>query len=186
MNFGMTILNQSMEKEQNYAIQILIALLFTLKLKIFFEDISNDVETWFDTFNYDENDKRPLPIGKNKIVPGLFKDELGEKIMVESVALRQKTWAYLMEDGSEHKKAKGTKTCVIKQKLMLENYKDCFFNNKIIYRSQKKFKSYYHDVYTEKVNKISLISSDDKRTQTFDRATQYPYRTNEMMKEKLQ
>ena len=30
------------------------------------EDISNDVERWFDTSNYDENDKKPLPIGKNK------------------------------------------------------------------------------------------------------------------------
>ena len=34
----------------------------------FFEDISNDVEVWYDTSNYDENDKRPLPIGKNKKV----------------------------------------------------------------------------------------------------------------------
>ena len=42
----------------------------------FFEDISNDVERWFDTSNYDKNDKRPLPIGKNKKVPRLFKDEL--------------------------------------------------------------------------------------------------------------
>ena len=40
-----------------------------------FADISDDVERWFDTSNYDENDKRPLPIGKNKKVPGLFKDE---------------------------------------------------------------------------------------------------------------
>ena len=39
----------------------------------FFEDISNGFERWFDTSNYDENDKRPLPIGKNKKVPGLFK-----------------------------------------------------------------------------------------------------------------
>ena len=31
----------------------------------FFEDISNDVEVWYDTSNYDENDSRPLPIGKN-------------------------------------------------------------------------------------------------------------------------
>ena len=106
--------------------------------------------------------------------------------MVEIVALRQKTWTYLMEDGSEHKKAKGTKKCVIKQKLMFENYKDCLFNNKIAYRSQKRFKSYYHDVYTEKVNKIALISSNDKRIQTFDRATPYLYGTNEMMREKLQ
>ena len=32
----------------------------------FFEDIFNDVDVWYDTSNYDENDKRPLPIGKIK------------------------------------------------------------------------------------------------------------------------
>ena len=47
-----------------------------------------------------------------------------------------------MDDGSNHKKAKGTKKCVIKQKVMFENYKDCLFNNKTAYRSQKRFKSY--------------------------------------------
>ena len=36
-----------------------------IKTKDFFEDISNDVERWFDTSNYDKNDNRPLPIGKN-------------------------------------------------------------------------------------------------------------------------
>ena len=47
-----------------------------------FEDISNDVERWFDTCNYNKNDKRPLQIGGvNKKVIGMFKDELGGKIM---------------------------------------------------------------------------------------------------------
>ena len=180
MNFGMTILDQSMETNQNYVIQILIVLLLTLKPNIF-EDISNDVEKWFDTSNYEKSDKRPLPVGKNKKVPGLFKDKLGGKIMAEVVALRPKIYAYLMDGGSDHKKAKGTKKCVIKQKLMFENYKDCLFNNKTVYRSQERFKSYYHDVYTEEVNKTALSSNDDKRLQTFDRVTTYPYGTNEMM-----
>ena len=52
------------------------------------------------------------------------------------------------------------------------------FNNKIIYRSQERFKSYNHDVYTEEVNKIALSSNDDKRLQTFDRIKTYPYGTN--------
>ena len=43
----------------------------------FFEDINNDVERWFDTSNYDKNDKRPLPTDMNKKVIGMFKDELG-------------------------------------------------------------------------------------------------------------
>ena len=128
--------------------------------------------------NYDKNDKRPLPIDKNKKVPGFFKDELGGKIITEVAALRPKTYAYLMDHGSDHKKVKGTKKCVIKQKLMFENYKDGLFNNKTVYRSQKRFKSYYHDVYTEEVNKIALSSNDDKRLQTFDRITTYPHGTN--------
>ena len=86
-----------------------------------------------------------------------------------------------MDDGSDHKKAKGTKKCVIKQKLMFENYKDCLFNNKTVYRSQERFKSYYHDVYTEEVNKIALSSNDDKRLQSFDRITTYLYGTNKMI-----
>ena len=58
----------------------------------FYKDISDDNKIWFDTFNYDENDKRPLPIGINKKVIGLFKDELGGKVMKEFVALRAKTY----------------------------------------------------------------------------------------------
>ena len=53
----MIILTQSMEIKQNYVTQILIALLFTLKPNIFFKDICNDVERWFDTSNYNENGK---------------------------------------------------------------------------------------------------------------------------------
>ena len=70
----------------------------------FFEDISDDVEKWFGTSNYDKNDKRPLPIGKNKKVPGLFKDELGGKIITEFVALRPKAYVYLDDYGNYHKK----------------------------------------------------------------------------------
>ena len=71
-----------------------------------------------------------------------------------------------MDDGSNDKKAKGIKKCAIKQKIMFENYKDCLLNNKTVYRSQERFRSYYHDVYTKEVNKIVLSSNDDKRLQT--------------------
>ena len=77
--------------------------------KDFFEDIAGDVKKWFDTSNYDDIDKRPLPIGMNKIVYGFFKDELGGKIMKEFVALRAKTYAYRTDDDDEKKKAMGTK-----------------------------------------------------------------------------
>ena len=50
---------------------------FVIHIEIadFYKDIANDVEKWFDTSNYDENNERPLPISKNKKVIGLFKDE---------------------------------------------------------------------------------------------------------------
>ena len=152
-----------------------------IKTEYFFEDIFNDVEKWFDTSNYDKNDKRPIPIGKNKKVPRLFKGELAGSIMTEVIALRPKAYAYLDDDDSDHKKAKGTKKCVTKQKLMFQNYEDCLFNNKTIYRSQERFKSYNHDAYTEEVNKIALSSNDDKRLQTSDRITPYTHGISELM-----
>ena len=94
-----------------------------IKTEDFYEDIANDVERWFDTSNYDKDTKKPLQTDVNKKVIGMFKDELGDKIMTEFVALRAKTYAYLTDDGSEHKRAKGTKKCIIKRELMFENYK---------------------------------------------------------------
>ena len=67
-----------------------------------------------------------------------------------------------MNDDSEHKKAKGTKKCIIKRQLVFKNYADCFFNYKIILKSQQRFKINCHSVYTEQINKIALSSNDDK------------------------
>ena len=83
-----------------------------------------------------------------------------------------------MNDDSEKKKAKGIKKCVIKHRLMFENYKDSLFNNETIVQSKQRFKSDHHDVYTDEVNKTTLSSNDDKILQTFDRVTTYPYGTN--------
>ena len=83
-----------------------------------------------------------------------------------------------MVDGSEQKKAKGTKTCVINCRLIFENYKDCLFNEKTILKNQQRFKSYYHDMYLEEINKVALSSNDNKRVQTFTRVTTFPKRTS--------
>ena len=52
-----------------------------------------------------------------------MKDELGQKIMTKFVGLRPKTYSYLIDDGRENKKAKGTYKCVIKRKLKFESLK---------------------------------------------------------------
>ena len=144
----------------------------------FFEDINNDVKRWFDTSNYDKNHKRPLPISKNKKVIRMFKDELGGKIMKEFCAPRAKTYAYIKDDDIEKKRAKGTKKCIIKRRIRFEDYTDSVFKNKTILRSQLRLKSDLHIVYTEEVNKIAISCNDDKRLQTHDKITTYPYGTN--------
>ena len=101
------------------------------------KDIATDVVKRFDTSNYEFN--RPLPTGRNKKVIGLTKGELGGKTVKEFVALRSKTYSYLMDDGGCDKKAKGTKKCVIRRRLKFNNYKDCLLNNEIILRSQQRF-----------------------------------------------
>ena len=61
---------------------------------------------------------------------------------------------------------------------VIENYKDCLFNDKILLKSQQIFKSYHHKVYKEEINKIALSSNADKRLQTSDRIKTYPFGTN--------
>ena len=153
------------------------SLVIHIKTADFYKDIANDVERLFNTSNYNKKDNRPLPIAKNKKVIGMFKDEIGGKIMTEFCALRAKTRAFKLDDDTEMKKAKDTKKCIVKRELMFENYKDALFNDKIIIRSQQRFRSYNHKVYTEQVNKVALSSNDDKRIQTY-KVTTYPYGTN--------
>ena len=145
------------------------SLVIHIKTDDFYNDIANDIERLFDTSNYNKKDNRPLPIGKNKKVIGMFKDEIGGKIMTEFCALRAKTYAFKLDVDTEMKKAKGTKKCIVKRELMFENYKDDLFNDKIIIRLQQRFRSYNNKAYTEEVNKIALSSNDDKRKQTVDK-----------------
>ena len=95
-----------------------------------YEDVADNVEKRFDTSNY--RIERPLPNGKNQIVSGLMKYELGGKIMAKFLGLKPKAYSYLIDDDSSDKKAKGTKKCLIKQKIKFEDNKNSLQNNKTI------------------------------------------------------
>ena len=148
--------------------------IMNIKTKDFFKDIANDVENRFHTSNYEVN--RPLPMGKNKKVIGLMKDELSGKIITEFVTLRPRIYLYLTDDGKGDKKTKGTKKCVIKKMIKFNNYKKCLLNDEVILKSQQRFISKKHDVYTENINKIALSNNDDKRIVSSDKITSYPFR----------
>ena len=101
-------------------------LVYRIKTEDFYADIADDIPARFDTSGYCDN--YPLPVGLNKKVTGLMKDELGGDIMTEFVALRPKLYSYRKLDGMEDKKCKRIKKCVIKKTLTFEDYKACLLN----------------------------------------------------------
>ena len=91
----MTILSLNTKRKQDCYMDT-DSFVMHIKTEDFYKDIADDVERWFDTSNYNGKDERPLPIGKNKKVIGLFKDELGGKIIKEFCALRAKAYALMI------------------------------------------------------------------------------------------
>ena len=146
------------------------SLVYHIKTKDFYEDIAKDVEIRFNTSGYSKKDAKPLPIGLNKKVVGLMKDELGGKIMTEFVALRPKLYAYRKLNGVKDKRCKGIENCMVKKTLDFDDYKKCLFDpvdgmgkNKSICGSQLMFRNRKNEFHTVKVNKVALNRDDDKR-----------------------
>ena len=137
------------------------SLVYHIKTEDFYADIVDDVQTIYNTSGYIPD--RPLPIGLNKKVIGLMKDELGGKIMTEFMALRPRLYSYKKLDGSEDKKCKGIKKCIVKKTLTFEDHKTCLFNDSTEYRLQLMFRLSKHEVRTIEVNKVALNQDDDKK-----------------------
>ena len=137
--------------------------IYYIKTEDFYRDIADDVAQWFDTSNYDPADNRPLPVGINKKVPGIFKDEAGGKIIKEHVSLTQKMHAQIFLTGEQNKKCKGIKRCVVDKTLTFNDYKKSLFDGIDFYRNQHLIQNKKHEVFTLNVNKLALNRDDDKR-----------------------
>ena len=133
------------------------SLIYNIETGDFYKDIADDVPATFDTSGHLPN--RPLPIGLNKKVIGLMKDELGGEIMEEFVTLRPKMYSYRTSE----KESKKCKECVVRKTITFEDYKNCLFSGETSYRSQLMFRSSKHKIQTLEVNKIALSKDDDKR-----------------------
>ena len=114
------------------------SLIYDIETDDFYKGIAEDVKDRFDMSGYNPN--WPLPVGLNKKVIGLMKDELGGEIMTEFVTLRPKMYAYKTGE-SESKKCKGIKKCVVHKTISFEDYKACLFSGETSYRSQLMFRS---------------------------------------------
>ena len=151
------------------------SLCYEIETEDFYEDISNDVEKDFDTSNFPKHHPSGIPVGKNKKVPGLMKDEAGGKIIEEFVGLRAKLYSYKMFEGKEEKKCKGIKKSVIKKNISFENYKECLFSEKPQMRKMNVIRSHKHEIFSETVNKIALSANDDKRIILEDKISTLSY-----------
>ena len=135
------------------------ALIYSIRTQDFYKDMAGDVEARFYTSGYVD---RPLPIGRNKKVIRLMKDELGGEIMKEFISLRPKMYSYRVNE-LEPKKCKGIKKCVVKKTISFEDCKRCLFDGDRIHRSQLLFRSSKHKIRTLESDKLALSREDDKR-----------------------
>ena len=92
-----------------------------IKTDDIYKDIAEDVETRYDTSNYELN--RPLLKGKNKKVIDLMKDKLGGTVMKKLLGLKEKPYSCIIDGATENKKSKGIKKCIIKRKVKIGDYK---------------------------------------------------------------
>ena len=139
------------------------SLMYYIKTKDFYKDISPDILAKFDTSDYNPNHKSGIPTGINKKVIGMFKDEVAGKQITHFVGLRPKLYSFKIEEDKLVKKCKGIKKNVIKKKLDFDDYVKCLFSGEKKLRSMKIIRSEKHDIYSKEVNKIALSNEDDKR-----------------------
>ena len=108
------------------------SLIYDIAMDDFYKDIADDIADRFNTSGYASD--RPLPVGWNKKVIGLMKDELGGEIMREFMTLRSKMYAYKVGN-SKSKKCKGIEKCMVKKAISFEDYNNCLFGGEESYRS---------------------------------------------------
>ena len=142
------------------------SLMIEIKTDNFYKDIAEDVESKFDTSDFDKNHPAindfGFKVGVNKKVIGMFKDETGGKQIEEFVGLRSKLYSYKIHE-KEHKRCKGVKRSVVAKSITHEDYKNCLMTKNEQHRTMNVIRSHLHDIYTEQINKVALSADDDKR-----------------------
>ena len=142
------------------------SLIYEIKTDDFYKDIVEDIQSKFDTSEFDKNHPSindfGFKNGVNKKVIGMFKDETGGKQIIEFVGLRSKLYSYKLHE-KEHKRCKGVKRSVVAKTITHEDYKNCLISKQEQLRTMKVIRSHGHEIYTEQINKVALSADDDKR-----------------------
>ncbi|XP_065677374.1 uncharacterized protein LOC136092757 [Hydra vulgaris] len=143
------------------------SLAFEIKTKDFYSDIKNDLESKFNTSEFEKNHpatQNRFKVGLNKKELGKFKYELAGKQIKEFIGLRSKLYSYKLQekdivpitDEKYKNPKKGVKKIVVEKYITHEDYKDCLLSRRDQIRKMYVIRSHCHDVYTEEINKIAL------------------------------
>ena len=139
----------------------------SLLLCIETDDVYKDMERHIDLYDTSDFPKEHyLHNTKNKKVLGKFKDECNGKLISEYVGLRPKMYSILISECEESetiKKAKGVKKYVVKKHIQHNDYKQALFNKELFRHTMSMLRSYKHQIYGIRLNKISLSPLDTKR-----------------------
>ena len=162
-NFHYTYIKVQYGKKAELLFTDTDSLMYQIKTKDFYLDISSNVMDKFDTSDYPPNHPSGIPTGLNKKVIGMFKDEVAGSQITHFVGLRPKLYSFKIEDDKEVRKCKGIKKNVIKKKLDFDDYVKCLFTGDKEMRKMKIIRSEKHNIFSKEVNKIALSNEDDKR-----------------------
>jgi len=135
------------------------SLMYEIKTEDLYKDMKHDLHL-YDTSDYPK-DHELFSLANKKVV-GLMKDEACGKVITEFVGLRPKLYSFIL-DGEDHKKCKGVKKSVVESKITHQDYVDCLFEKKRLFKSMRIIRSKLHEVHTEEINKVALDPFDSKR-----------------------
>jgi len=128
-----------------------------------YQDIACDISSKFDISNFPKDHPSGIEAGHNKKVVGMFKDEAGGEIIEEFVGLRATLYSCKLFAGKEEKKCKGITKPVVRHTITHDDFKECLFSGKEQMRSMNVIRSHKHNICTERINKLAMSATDDKR-----------------------
>jgi hypothetical protein len=158
---------------------ILDSLVYYIQTDDFYNDLVNNSNLLdrMDTENLPRD--HPCYIAERKKIPGLFSDETGGRTIREFIALRAKSYSYILED-KETIKAKGVRKHVVKNQMTFKDHMNCLFaeddkDKSNQYRENISIRSFDHNIKTIKSNKLCFNRLDDKRIAQSDRIHTYAH-----------
>jgi hypothetical protein len=132
----------------------------------YYKDTVADVEEFFGTSDYETEHpavaEHGYKVGCNKKVIGKMKNEYLNDKITEFVGLRSKLYSLITCNNISKRKCKGFAAAARKKSLSHEHFLTCLFTGKPQMREMHTLRTYKHEIFGQKINKVDLSADDDK------------------------